>query len=258
MRRSTSSSLRGASAMLLSSTSTTPGVCSNTRAHRLGDLAPAVGLGAVDLGDERRQHRRARRHFDHLDVGAVALADGLQRGAHARGDGVALLAAVVLVDQVHLQVADLAAAAQVVLAHQAVEVDRRGGAGVGLVVGDLGHGGQVRRRVRAARAAVRSTGVPAGMSTTTWNSDLLSNGSIFSTTSPSAGSASDSAISAATNRPSSRRLRAPRAVVEQRTEDALEQRREPCRQAVWPAWHGSAAVARPPAWPSSRCAPARA
>ena len=29
------------------------------------------------------------------------------------------------------------------------------------------------------------------MSTTTWNSDLLSNGSIFSTTSPSTGSASD-------------------------------------------------------------------
>jgi hypothetical protein len=28
-----------------------------------------------------------------------------------------------------------------------------------------------------------SSGVPAGMSTTTWNSDLLSNGSIFSTTS---------------------------------------------------------------------------
>ena len=44
-----------------------------------------------------------------------------------------------LVDQVDLQVADLAAAAQVVLAHEPVEVDRRGGAGIGLVVGDFGH-----------------------------------------------------------------------------------------------------------------------
>ena len=114
-------------------------------AHRLRHLPAAGGVGAVDLGDDRRQHRRAGRHFDDLDVGAEALADLLQRRPHAGGDGVALLAAVVLVDQVDLQVADLAAAAQVVLAHQAVEVDRRGGAGIGLVVGHLGH----RRQVRA-------------------------------------------------------------------------------------------------------------
>ena len=48
-----------------------------------------------------------------------------------------------LVFQVYLDVAHLAAAAQVVLAHQAVEVDRPGGARVGLVVGHLRHGGQV-------------------------------------------------------------------------------------------------------------------
>jgi hypothetical protein len=40
------------------------------------------------------------------------------------------------------------------------------------------------------------TGVPAGMSTTTWNSDLLSNGSIFSTTSFTAARPMDAAISA--------------------------------------------------------------
>jgi len=48
------------------------------------------------------------------------------------------------------------------------------------------------------------------MSTTTWNSDLLSKGSIFSTTSPAAGNASDAAISAATPTASQRRLRVPR------------------------------------------------
>ncbi len=45
--------------------------------------------------------------------------------------------------QVHLQVGDVRARAQVVVTHQAVEVDRRGGAGVELEVGDLGHLGQV-------------------------------------------------------------------------------------------------------------------
>ena len=61
----------------------------------------------------------------------------------------------VLVDQVDLEVADLAAAAQVVLAHQAVEVDRRGRAGIGLVVGHLGQRGQVRAQlVRTARGAL--------------------------------------------------------------------------------------------------------
>jgi len=45
-------------------------------------------------------------------------------------------------------------------------------------------------------AAVTSSGVPAGMSTTTWNSDLLSNGSIFSTTSFTPASDAEAAMSA--------------------------------------------------------------
>ena len=44
--------------------------------------------------------------------------------AQRAGDLVALAVAVVLVDQVHLQVADGRAGAQVVLAHQAIEVHR--------------------------------------------------------------------------------------------------------------------------------------
>ena len=60
------------------------------------------------------------------------------RGARRpSGDGVALAVAVVLVDQVDLDVAQVGARAQVVLAHQTVEVDGRGGAGIDLVVGDL-------------------------------------------------------------------------------------------------------------------------
>jgi hypothetical protein len=64
-------------------------------------------------------------------------ADGRQRGTRRARDVVALAAAVMLVDQVDLQVADVGALAQVVLPHQAVEVDRRRGAGVALHAGDF-------------------------------------------------------------------------------------------------------------------------
>ena len=141
----------GAAAMLLSSTSTTPGVCSNTRAHRLGDLAAAFGLGPVDLGDDRRQHRRAGRHFDHLDVGAEAPADRLQRrGAAAWRWRGSVRCAACLSTRFTCRSPTSPPRAQVVLAHQAVEVDRRGGAGVGLVVGDLGLARPGGRRARAA------------------------------------------------------------------------------------------------------------
>ena len=65
-------------------------------------------------------------------------------------------------------------------------------------------------------AAVRSTGVPVGRSTTTWNSDLLSNGSIFSTTSFTPASETEPRISASTAIASSRRLRAACAAVTNR------------------------------------------
>src|SRR3546814_2993430 len=92
-----------------------------------------------DLGHDRRQHRRAGRHFDHRHRGPVAAADGGQRRTQRDRDVVALAAALATVDQIDLQVAEIGAGAQVVLPHQAVEVDRRGGAGVALVVQYLRH-----------------------------------------------------------------------------------------------------------------------
>ena len=55
----------------------------------------------------------------------------------------ALVAAIGFTHQVNLDVPQLSACTQVVLAHQAVEVDGRSGADIGLVMRDLGHGGQV-------------------------------------------------------------------------------------------------------------------
>ena len=114
----------------------------------LGRQTLAAGLvRAVDLGHQRADHRWAGRHLDQLELGAVAGGDLLQRRAQALGDRVALLVAVLLVDQVDLQVTLLGIGAQVVLAHQAVEGDRAGGAGVALQVQHLGLLGQEGRQV---------------------------------------------------------------------------------------------------------------
>ena len=71
------------------------------------------------------------------------------------------------------------------------------------------------------------------MSTTTWNSDLLSKGSIFSCTSPSTGSSTDRPISASdAQAQQTRGCGAPRRSSSSGVEDALEQRRQLRRQAV--------------------------
>ncbi len=117
-------------------------------AHLLGDGDLARIVDAVDLSHQRREHRRSGRDLDDLGVAVVLACDGLQWLAQAHGDGVALVVAMVLVDQVDLDVAQMRALAQIVLAHQAVEVDRRGGAGVDLIVGHLRHAGQVIAHLR--------------------------------------------------------------------------------------------------------------
>ena len=108
-------------------------------AHVLGHGDAPRFIRPVDLGDDGRQHRRAGGHFHHLGVAAVAPGDGGDLVAHRHGNLVALALALVLVHQVHLHVAQLAGGAQVVLAHQAVEVDGTGRTRVGLVVGDFLH-----------------------------------------------------------------------------------------------------------------------
>jgi hypothetical protein len=55
--------------------------CLEHPAHGLGRLLAACGLGAVDLGDDGREHRRPGRHLHHLHVGTETLA-----GLHAVAD----------------------------------------------------------------------------------------------------------------------------------------------------------------------------
>ena len=56
------------------STSTTPGVVSNTRFTARAGSSRALSFGRVDFGDERREHRRARRDLRDLGARAVAAA----------------------------------------------------------------------------------------------------------------------------------------------------------------------------------------
>ena len=122
--------------------------------HACGQgLAPGF-IGAVDLGHQRRHHRRAGRHFHHFDAGLVFLANFFQRWAQALGNGVALLAAVFFVHQVHLQVALLGLGPEVILAHQPIEGDGRGRACVGLQVENFGLLGQ-----KSAQLVERGGGV---------------------------------------------------------------------------------------------------
>ena len=56
----------------------------------LASVAPAVGLGPVDLGHDGRQHGRPRRHLNDFDIGVEAFADFYQLRSQPHRDGVAL------------------------------------------------------------------------------------------------------------------------------------------------------------------------
>ena len=92
----------------------------------LGDHAGRLDLAfvvlAVDFSDQRRQHRRAGRNFDNLDVAAERPRDCLQGIVQRTRDLMALAFAVVLVDEIYLNVALVGVAAQVILANQPLKL----------------------------------------------------------------------------------------------------------------------------------------
>ena len=100
-------------------------------------------IRAIDLGHQRRHHRRSGRNFDHLDDGMVTRANFFQRRTQALRDDVALVAAVLLVHQIDLHIALFGIGAQVILAHQTIEGNRRCRAGIGLQVQHFRLPGQI-------------------------------------------------------------------------------------------------------------------
>ena len=84
--------------------------------------------------------------------------------------------------EVDLHVRDVRAAAHEVVPHEPVEVERRRRARVHLGALHLGHACAGSSRSPARARSLVSSVVPSGRSSTTWNSLLLSNGSIFTFT----------------------------------------------------------------------------
>jgi len=108
-----------------------------------GGKAGAAGIvRAVDFGHQGGEHRRAGGDLRHLDPGAVAVGDRLHQRPDPLGDVVGLVLALLLSQQVHLDICEVAPLAQVIVAHQAVEVERGAATDVALEIGHLRHGPQ--------------------------------------------------------------------------------------------------------------------
>ncbi len=116
----------------------------------------------VHLGDQCLKHRRSGRHLGDGDSGIVFGGDRGHSGPHPFGDVVALRLAFALVDEVDLEIGDVGAPAHEVMPHQPVEIERRRGADVNLIVRHLRLVADRSRNSRAAWA-VRSNALPSGM-----------------------------------------------------------------------------------------------
>ena len=97
-----------------------------------GGRASGRGVGAVDFGKQGREHRRPRRDLNHLERGMRRQRQVGEALANIQRDGVTRPFAVVLGRQIDGEVAHLRLAAQIIVANEPVEVERRGGARIGL------------------------------------------------------------------------------------------------------------------------------
>ena len=100
----------------------------------------------------------------------------LEPPAHFERDLVAGPAALGLGREIDLQIALLRLVAQIGVAHETVEVERRGRARIGLDRGQLLAESARRLAAAASTRSVSSSDAPRGRSTTTCSSDLSSNG----------------------------------------------------------------------------------
>ena len=108
------------------------------RLHALGHAAAGRRVRSVDLGQQGGHDGRPRGRLDHLDHGALRQGEAGQPPAQIQGDGVAVAATRVLRRQPHRQIAHLGLVPQIVVTHEAVEIEGRSGSGIGVDRGDLG------------------------------------------------------------------------------------------------------------------------
>ena len=107
------------------------------RLHSLGHAATGRCVRPVDLGQQGRHDRRTWWRFDDFDHRAGREGDLGQALAQVQGDGVAVAVAIILGRKRHRQVAHFGLVAQIIVTHEAIEIERRGGPGVGVDCGDF-------------------------------------------------------------------------------------------------------------------------
>ena len=165
-----------------SSTSTMKGTRLEDLVRPRRDGAPGLGVRAVDLGQQGRQHRRTGRHLDHLDDCARGQRQVLQPLAQVERDLVAGAVALALGRRLTCRSPSSGAVAQVVVPHQPIEIERcrrcRHRPGSSELPASCRADSALENRTRS----VSSRLAPSGRSTTTDSSDLLSKGSSFTVT----------------------------------------------------------------------------
>ena len=114
-------------------------------AHFRGHLPAARRVRAVDLGQQGREHRRPGRDLDDLDRAVRRQRHVREPLADVERDRVADARAFALRLQIDREIAHLRLRAQIIVAHEAVEIERRGGSRIGL---DRRQFGQVLQPVR--------------------------------------------------------------------------------------------------------------
>ena len=92
------------------------------RLDLLRNLRLTSHVWTVNLGHQGLHHRRSRRNFADLNARAIRVADRVEQRTKPLGDGMALHAALLGRQQVHLNIGLIRLAAHVVVAHQSVEV----------------------------------------------------------------------------------------------------------------------------------------
>ena len=107
----------------------------------------------VDFRHQSLQYRRTGRNFRNLDARTEGLGNLVQFRTQPSCNLVALRFAIVPRQQIYLDVSLIGLTAQEVMAHQTVEVVRTGGAGIDLIIGDLGLLAQILSRAPARRGS---------------------------------------------------------------------------------------------------------
>jgi len=107
-----------------------------------GNAEAAGVIRTVDFGHQSSQHRRTGRYFSHFYPGAVLVGNALYQRTNPLGNGMRLVLPLFLPQEINLDISQIAPFAQVVVPHQAVEVERGTGADIHLEIGHFGHSPQ--------------------------------------------------------------------------------------------------------------------